>query len=30
MTIPTRSIATSVAAPDRPSTKVWWYSSEIE
>src|SRR5215211_2536693 len=29
MTIPTRSIATSVAAPDRPSTKVWWYSSAI-
>jgi hypothetical protein len=30
MTIPTRSIATSVGVPERPPTKLWWYSSEIE
>ena len=27
MTIPVRSIPTSSAEPDRPSTKLWWYSS---
>jgi len=27
--IPTRSIPTSSAVPDRPSTKLWWYSSTI-
>lgn len=27
--MPTKSMSTSVAAPCRPATKVWWYSSEI-
>lgn len=29
MTIPIASIATSRTVPERPSTKLWWYSSTI-
>jgi hypothetical protein len=29
MPIPARSIPTSTPVPPLPSTKVWWYSSEI-